>query len=148
MSRGWAKALACRLHVSLSCAVLCQIVSLQNLSRSSFHRLADLPCRLFLSYHLQLMTCKVHRSSLKRDQFIFFHITDYMYYCCLLPDPDEHWSFYIYDVEHTSFHLGLCGCKFILCLFGQCPCLCTICHSWQHTGVVHLSLQADGEVAF
>ena len=95
VSRGWAKALACRLHVSLSCAVLCQIVSLQNLSRSSFHRLADLPCRLFLSYHLQLMTCKVHRSSLKRYQFIFFHIADYMYYCCLLPDPYEHWSFYI-----------------------------------------------------
>ena len=22
------------------------------------------------------------------------------------------------------------------------------CHSWQHTGVVHLSLQADGKVAF
>ena len=33
-----------------------------------------------------------------------------------------------------------------------CACLvsvlCTICHSWQHTGVVHLSLQADGKVAF
>ena len=28
------------------------------------------------------------------------------------------------------------------------PGLCTICHSWQHTGVVHLSLQADGKVAF
>ena len=27
-------------------------------------------------------------------------------------------------------------------------CLCTICHSWHHTGVVHLSLQADGKVAF
>ena len=26
--------------------------------------------------------------------------------------------------------------------------LCTICHSWQHTGAVHLSLQADGKVAF
>ena len=23
-----------------------------------------------------------------------------------------------------------------------------LCHSWQHTGVVHLSLQADGKVAF
>ena len=34
-----------------------------------------------------------------------------------------------------------------------CACLisvqvCTICHRWQHTGVVHLSLQADGKVAF
>ena len=51
-------------------------------------------------------------------------------------------------VEHTSFHFGLCGRKFVLCLFGQCPCLCTICHSWQQTGVVHLSLQADGKLAF
>ena len=33
-------------------------------------------------------------------------------------------------------------------MFGQCPGLYTICHSWQHTGVVHLSLQADGKVAF
>ena len=42
------------------------------------------------------------------------------------------------------------GRKFVLCLFGQCPGLCTIilCHSWQHTGVVHRSLHADGEVAF
>ena len=35
-----------------------------------------------------------------------------------------------------------------LCLFGECPGLCTICHSWRHTGVVHLSLQTDGKVAF
>ena len=55
---------------------------------------------------------------------------------------------FVCDVEHTSFPFGLCGSKFALCLFGQCPGLCTICHSWQHTGVVHLSLQADGKVAF
>ena len=59
-----------------------------------------------------------------------------------------HWSYQRRHVEHTSFHFGLCGRKFVLCLFGQCPGLCTICHSWQHTGVVHLSLQADGKVAF
>ena len=35
VSRGWAKASACHLQVSLSCAVLCQIVSLLYLSRSS-----------------------------------------------------------------------------------------------------------------
>ena len=27
------------------------------------------------------------------------------------------------------------------------PGLCTICHSWQRTGVLHLSLQANGKVA-
>ena len=64
-------------------------------------------------------------------------------------DPDVGLSILVCDVENTSFHLSLCGRKCVLCLFGQCPGLCTIiCHSWQHTGVVHLSLQADGKVAF
>ena len=80
--------------------------------------------------------------------FHFSHIADYIYDFCLLPDPDVGLSVLVCDVEHTSFHFGLCGRKFVLCLFGQCPGLCTICHSWQHTGVVHLSLQADGKVAF
>ena len=58
---------ACRLQVSLSCAVLCQIVSLQYLSRSSLYHLAGLPCHLFLSYGLHVVTREVHRSSLKRS---------------------------------------------------------------------------------
>ena len=66
---------------------------------------------------------------------------------CLLPDQYVGPSNFVCDVEHTSFHFGLCGRKFVLFLFGQCPVLCTIWHSWQHTGVVHLSLQADGKVA-
>ena len=66
MSRVWAEASARRLQVSLSCAVLCQIVSLQYLSRSSLRRLAGLPCRLFLSYGLHVVTREVHRSSLRR----------------------------------------------------------------------------------
>ena len=38
---------------------------------------------------------------------------------------------------------------FCACLVSvQVSAVRTICHSWQHTGVVHLSLQADGEVAF
>ena len=128
-------------------------MSLQYLSRSSLHRLAGLPCRLFLSYGLQVVTREVHRSSLRRlicpaqDHFIFLSV-DYIYDFCPLPDPDVGLSIFVCDVEHTSFHFGLRGRKFVLCLFGQCPGLCTICHSWQHTGVVHLSLQADGKVAF
>ena len=66
MSRGWANASACRLQMTLSCAVLCHIVSLQYLSRPSLHRFAGLPCRLFLSYGLQVVTREVHRSSLRR----------------------------------------------------------------------------------
>ena len=76
--------------------------------------------------------------------FHFSHSVDYIYEFCPLPNPDVGPSIFVCDVEHTSFHFGLCGRKFVLCLFGQCPGLCTICHSWQHTGVVHLSFQADG----
>ena len=131
MSRGWAKASACRLHITLSCAVLCHIVSLQYLSRSSLHRLAGLPCRLFLSYGLQVVTRELHRLSLGRlicpaqDHFIFltvYIISDF----CPFPDPDVGPSIFVCDVEHTSFHFGLCGRKFVLCLFGQCPGLSTI----------------------
>ena len=64
MSRGWAKASACRLQITLYCAFLCHVVSLQY--RSSLHRLAGLPCRIFLSYGLQVVTREVHRSSLRR----------------------------------------------------------------------------------
>ena len=77
MSRGWAKASACRLQITLSCAVLCNVVSLQYLSRSSIHRLAGLPCRLFLSLGLQVVTREVHRLSFRRlicpaqDHFVF-----------------------------------------------------------------------------
>ena len=80
--------------------------------------------------------------------FHFSRIADYIYDFCLLPDPDVGLSVLVCDAEHTSFHFGLCGRKFVLCLFGQCPGLCTICHSWQHTGVVSLSLRADGKVAY
>ena len=66
MSRGWVKASACRLQITLSCAFRCHIVSLQYLSRSSLHRLAGLPCRIFLSYGLQVVTREVYRSSLRR----------------------------------------------------------------------------------
>ena len=80
MSRGWANASACRLQITLHCAVLCHIVSLQYLSRSSLHRLAGLPCRLFLLYVLQVVTREVHRLSLRRlifpaqDHFIFLTV--------------------------------------------------------------------------
>ena len=74
---------------------------------------------------------------------------DYIYDCCPLPDPDVGLSNFVCGVEHTFFfNFGLCGRTFVLCLFGQCPGCCTVCHSWQHIGVEHLSLQADGKVAF
>ena len=65
VSRGWAKASACRLQITLSCAFLCHIVSLQYLYRSSLHRLAGLICRHFLSDGLQVVTREVNLSSLR-----------------------------------------------------------------------------------
>ena len=122
MSRGWANALACRLQITL----LCHIVSLQYLSRSSLHRLAGLHCRIFLSYGLQVVTREVHRLSLRRlicpaqDHFIFSPVYNiYIYEFFPLPDPDVGPSIFVCDVEHTSFHFGLCDRKFILCLFGS-----------------------------
>ena len=58
--------------------------------------------------------------------FHFSYSVDYIYDFCPLPDPDVGLSVFVCDVEHTSFHFCLCGRKFVLCLFGQCPCLCTI----------------------
>ena len=80
--------------------------------------------------------------------FHLSHCVRYIYDFCPLPDTDVGLSIFVCDVEHISFHSGLCGRTFIVCLFGQCPGICTIYHSWQHTGVVLLSLQADGNVAF
>ena len=90
MSRGWVKASACRLQIILSCAVLCHIVSLQYLSRSSLHRLAGLPC-LFFSYGLQL-SGDIRGQSVVFETvdmpcpgpFQFSHIADYVYYFCPL----------------------------------------------------------------
>ena len=87
---------------------------------------------------LQVVTREVHRSSFRRlicpaqDHFICLSV-DYIYDVCPLPDPYVGLSILVCDVENTSFHFGLCGRKFVLRLFGQCPGLCTICHSWQHT---------------
>ena len=47
--------------------------------------------------------------------FHFSHSVDYIYEFCPLPDPDVGPSIFVCDVEHTSFHFGLCGRKFVLC---------------------------------
>ena len=80
--------------------------------------------------------------------FHFSYSVDYIYDFCPLPDPHVGLSICVCDVEHASFHFGLGGRKFVLCLLGQCPGICTIWHSWQDTVVVNLSLQSDGKVAF
>ena len=98
-------------------------MSLHYLPRSSLHRLAGLPCRIFLSlwspsrdtqgpsvvFEAVDMPCP--------GPFHFSHIADR----CPLPDPDVGLSILACHAEHTSFHFGLCGRKFVLCLFGQCP---------------------------
>ena len=73
--------------------------------------------------------------------FHFSHIADYIYDFCPLLDPDVGLSIFVCDVEHTSFHFGLCGRNFVQCLFGQWPGICTICNSRQHIGFINQSLQ-------
>ena len=41
--------------------------------------------------------------------FHFSYSLDYIYDFCPLPDPDVGISIFVCDVEHTSFHFGLCG---------------------------------------
>ena len=65
VSLGWAKASACRHQVSMYCTVFCQSVSLQYLTRSSLYRWNGLPCRIFLSYVLQVVTRDFHMSHLR-----------------------------------------------------------------------------------
>ena len=40
-----------------------------------------------------------------------------IYDFCPLPDPDVGLSILVCDVEHTSFHFGLCIRKFVLVLY-------------------------------
>ena len=36
----------------------------------------------------------------------------------------------------------------IVCLVGDCLCMCTMCHSWQHAWVVHMFRRADSKYYF
>ena len=141
-------ATACRLQVSLSCAVLCDIVSLQYLSWSSLRRLAGLHCRLFLSHGLQVVTREVHRSSLMRlvcpAQEHFICLILLIIYIWLVSSP---WP------RGLSNYLCIwCWVYFFPFWFVR-PQVCSVlvwsvssaskCHSWQYTWVIHMSLQAD-----
>ena len=57
-----------------------------------------------------------------RDDFICLTLLIISYFCPL-PDPDVGLSMLVCDIDHTSFHFGLCGRIFVLCLFGQCQML-------------------------
>ena len=118
MFLGWAKASACRLQVSLSCAVLCQIESLQYVSRSSLRRLACRPCRIFLSYYgLQVVTCTRGSSVVSEavdmpcpGPFRLYHIADYMYMTFVhsLAQMLVFTSLYVMlSIGPTSFHFGI-----------------------------------------
>ena len=153
VSRGWAKASACHLQITLSCAVLCHIVSLQyicpgRLSTAWLVSLVVFSCHMVSKWWHARSIGRLWGGWYALPMTISFFLQCWLYLWLLSSPWPRCWSFYLYcDVEHTSFHFGLCGRKFLLCLFGQCPGLCTICPGWQHR-VVHLSLQADGKVAF
>ena len=121
VSRGWAKTSARRLQVSLYCAVLCQIVSLQYLSRSSFH-----PCRIFLPHGLQVVTREVRRSSFRRlicpaqDDFIFL---TFLIICMTFVLSLTHMLVFLYLYVILSIHLSNLVCATAI-LF--CACLVSV----------------------
>ena len=115
--------LPCRIQVSLSCAVFCQIVPLQYMSRSSLHRLADLPCRLFLALWSPSGEREVHRSSLSRlicpaqDHFIL--LTLLIISITVVLSQIEMFVFLsLYVMLSILLSILVCACrKFVLCLF-------------------------------
>ena len=151
MSRGWAKASACRLQVSLYCAVLCQIVSLHYLSRSSLHRLAGLLCRLFLSYGLQLVTRVVHRSSLRRlrcpvqDHFIFLTLPIIISMTFVFSLTQTLVVLSLYVMLSILLSILVCAAESLVC-----ACLVSVQDSAPHViaGSRQVSLRADGKVVF
>ena len=104
-------------------------------------------CRMvFNLWHLRYRP--IHRSSLRRlmcpvqDLFFWYLLlVSFMPFVLFLTEMLVLLSLYVMLIILLSSNC-------VMCLFGQCPGLCTICHSWQHTGVVHLSRQADGKVDF
>ena len=120
MSRGWAKASACRLQITLYCAFLCHIVSLQCLSRSSLHRLAGLPCRFFLSYGLQEVTRQIHPSSLRwlicpaQDHFIFLTVL-IIYMTFVLPRTQMLVFLYLYVMLSILLSILVFAAASLLC---------------------------------
>ena len=127
-------------------------MSLQYLSRSSLHRLAGIHCRICLSYYingLQEVTREVHRSYLRglicpaQNHFIVLTLLIiYVTFVLSLTQMLVFFSLYV------MLSILVCAAASLFC-----ACLVSVqvsapCHRWQHTGVVHLSLQADGKVAF
>ena len=48
-------------------------------------------------------------------------LLSYGFDLCLLSDPDVGPSALVCDVENNTFHFGLCGHKFAICMFGEFP---------------------------
>ena len=120
---------------------------------SFLHRLAGLPCRVFLPWppcgDTQGPSVVFEAVDVPfPGPFHMSHIADYIYDFCLLPDSDVGLYILVCEVEHTSFHFGLCGRKFVLCLCLSVSKFLHLYHSWQQTSVKHLSLQAEGKVTF
>ena len=81
--------------------------------------------------------------------YIYMFLTVMIMSMTVLLSLPRRWSFCpcVCDVGHTYLHFGLCCRKFVLFLFGESPAgVCTARHGLQHAGVVHMYLQADGNV--
>ena len=105
----------------------------------SLHRLAGLPCRLFLSYGIQVVTREVHRTSLRRlicpaqDHFICLTVLIiYITFALSLTQMLVFLSLYV--MSSILLSILVCAAASLLC-----ACLVSakvsvpLCHSWQQT---------------
>ena len=150
VSRGSVKASACRLQVCLYCAVLCQIVSLQYFVQLIYPLLGWSPLSSFLVIWSPSGDSRgpsvISEAVFCPGPFHFSHIADHIN--CVSPAQMMVFkSLYVTLSILLSILVCAAASLFWACLV-QYLGLCTISHSWQHTGSVHLSLQADGKGCF
>ena len=135
VSRGWAPHDAA---FKLACLLLSSADRFPPVSvyRSSLHRLTELPCRIFLSYILWSPSGDTRGPSIVFEavdvacsgpigplSFLILLIMS-MTFVISLTQMLIFLFLYLCDVQRPPFHFGLCGRKFVLCLFVQL--LCTI----------------------
>ena len=77
------------------------------------------------------------------------HIADYIYdFVLSLTQTLVFLSLYVMLSIPLSILVCSAASLFCDCLVSVQVSAPSICHRWQHTGVVHMSLQADGKFAF
>ena len=114
----------CRLFHILMVIIIIRQPLCPVVGRRPRHAVSKLPCLVLSSaISCRSSTCPGRLSTVWLVSLVVFscHLVsiflsvDSIYDFCPLHDPDVGLSIFICDVEHASFHFGLCGRKFVLC---------------------------------